>query len=349
MIPILITPVVASLMDNLLDKWHDIFSNLEYREGIITPLKFYEEDLPPSIVKKCAEDFGKEILDYGCVLNSYVQNNKKRPVSISETAIIVDNYQKMIMSKIYIIGMYSEMNDEFFLYAINNGSKNINNSEVEINIKYYNEEKKKMDDLDKNELESFLNGSNIIKIEDLSIGEIRKIATYKLNNVLLQEKGAFTIYYDVAYKEKNRIEHFKQGIGIICDVDSKIKFSLLDEFGGEEMIERSVIIEDNIGSIYNIPANFIVGENNLKNVLYSIYPISSCELTFHAKFKCAGEDKEIETEQFVQKIYVPLYKEEYGFFYTVREFIEKYNIDSYYYNSNPVIQKEIIYSPIAND
>ena len=46
---------------------------------------------------------------------------------------------------------------------------------------------------------------------------------------------------------------------------------------------------------------------------------------------------------------MPLYKEEYGFFESVRNFIEEYNIDTYYYNSNAFIQKEIDYVPAIDN
>lgn len=145
-------------------------------------------------------------------------------------------------------------------------------------------------------------------------------------------------------------EH-EEGLGVISYVNSEICFSSSEGSFSDDVIERSLVVDVNTvkGKKINLPANIIIDENSCKNILYTLYPTSSCEITFHAKIKCAGEKKEIVTEKFVQKIFVPLYKEEYGFFESVRNFIEEYNIDTYYYNSNAFIQKEIDYVPAIDN
>lgn len=110
----------------------------------------------------------------------------------------------------------------------------------------------------------------------------------------------------------------------------------------------SIDVDNDKGRELRIPANFVIDGYNVKNVFYVLYPTSSCEVTFHANLKCAGEKRYIETEKFTKKIYIPLYKEEGGNFDSVRGFIEKYDIDKYYYNSNPIIQKEINYIPMED-
>lgn len=347
--PIVLTAIIEYQTGYLGDKLYDCFGKLEYEEGIITP--YYYKNSKLSEVREYMENYGKGILDEGCVLNLFVYNTRKNPIMISKATLIVDDIKEMMLSKIYIIGMYTEIDNEFELYAINNGLESIRNSEVKIDIDYYSIDKMKNVELGNKELEIFLNGSSIVEIDNLSVGEIRKFTSYRVNKTMLQEGTTFRVKYSITYESNGRIESFCQDIGGFDCMNSQVSFRLFNDFGEDQIIERDLLIDTDTdkGRILNIPANFLIEGNDWKNVRYFLYPTSSCELTFHAKLKCAGRKKEMETEKFTQKIYVPIYKEEDGFFYTMREFIEKYDIDTYYYNSNFNIQKEIIYTPTENN
>lgn len=109
--------------------------------------------------------------------------------------------------------------------------------------------------------------------------------------------------------------------------------------------KRNVLVktDEDEGKKLYLPANYMVEGNSWKNILFSLYPDTSCVLEFHAEIKCAGQKDTIKTEQFSQEIYVPLYKEEDYFFTTLRSFLSSYENDVYYYNSDMAAQEMFEY------
>lgn len=349
LIPIALTAIIEYQTGYLGDKLYDCFNGLEYSEGIITPL-YFDDALEVSEARKYAESYGKKRLDEGCILNIYVHNNKENPIIVSETSIVIDDVEKIIEPKFNIIGVYSEIDNIFSLYAINNGLGTLDNNKIQIVIDYYDIEKQKQIECKKEEMELFLQGKNVLYIQNLVGGEIRKIGTFNLKKEKVEKIGQIMIGYDIIDGEEKKTERIHNPIGAFYYVDSKILFSAGDGWG-EDTVQRSLLInvDGDKGYELNVPANFKVDGNDWKNIFYALYPTSSCRLTFHAKLKTANKKKEIETEKFIQDIYVPLYKEEGGFFESIREFVARYDIDTYYYNSNIFIQKEIDYVPVIDN
>lgn len=325
-----------------------IISKLVCEESIITPIYYYEI-MQDYDAKEFADECTEERWDYGCMLNVYLSNKMNTPVTISKTSIIIDDIIKSQQSEVYIIGIYSESDNELALYAINNGTGKLDSGEIHFRINHfiYDEENNSSKYLSEDQITSLLGEKGIIKINDLAGGEIRKIANYNLNKSFIKDLELLCISYEIIENNDQRIDDV---IGLIGFNDIGIFFSYSEGDYLDTIVERSLSIDvdKDKGRELRVPANFIIDEYNVKNVFYVLYPTSSCELTFHAKLKCAGEKRYIETEKFTQKIYVPLYKEEGGFFDSVREFIKKYDIDTYYYNSNPIIQKEIDYVPMQS-
>lgn len=348
--PIVLTAVIESQTGYFGDKLYDYFSKLEYKEGVVTPLLYYES-MQYMDAQDYVEQVGKEVLDYGCILNVYLYNKRKSPMAVSETAIVIDKIKKIQQAKLRIIANYSTSDNLFTIYAINNGTKKFSEGKIGISAFYYDRTKETLGcsvDLEKESMRLLLGRDNIIEIKELNSGEIKKVASFNLNKDVI--KDLEQIWFLCNIKEKNNIDITDNmvGIGTVAYVNSEIHFSYSEGTFSDNLIERSLIVDvDNIeGKKLYVPANIIIEENSCENILYTLYPTSSCEITFHAKIKCAGEKKEIVTEKFVQKIFVPLYKEENGFFESVRKFIEDYNIDTYYYNSNSFMQKEIDYVPV---
>lgn len=349
LIPIVLTAIIEYQTGYLGDKLYDRFNELDYEEGIVTPL-YYHDALQASEARNYAESYGKKRLDEGCILNIYVHNNKSNPIIVSETSIVIDDVEKIIEPKFDVIGVYSEVDNIFELYAINNGLGTLDNNKIQIAMDYYDIEKQDRKEMGTDQIEFFLQGKSVVKIENLAGGEIRKIASYNLNQEIVRELQQLTIGYDIINEKKNQTEGIHNPIGSFYYMDSKILFSAGDGWG-EDTVQRSLIInvDNDKETELNILANFRVDGNDWKNIFYALFPTSSCKLTFHAKLRCANKKKEIETEKFIQDIYVPLYKEDGGFFWSIREFVTRYDIDTYYYNSNAFMQKEIDYVPAIDN
>lgn len=326
------------------------FNKLEYQEGVLTPLYYYEsmQDIDARVyAEKCIE----ERWNYGCILNAYVYNKYKKPMTVSETSVFIDDIKIEIQPELYIIGEYSEEENTLTLYVVNNGIGKFDAGQICISIHHLAENSSVY--LDESQKLSLLGENGIIDIRGLSGGEIRKLASYNINKTYMEELKLVAISYKIIEKEDNQfVESDSDDIGLMgYNNDLGIYFSLSEGDYSNVIVERNLIIdvENDKGRELRIPANFVVEDNYLKCILYALYPNASCELTFHAKIRCAGDSKYIETEKFTQRIYVPLYKEEGGFFSSIREFIKKYNIDIYYYNSNPIMQKEITYVPMQEE
>lgn len=325
-----------------------VYSGVIYEESVLTPIYYYYS-MQYMDAREYAKECSEEVWDYGCILNIYLTNKNNNPITVSESSIFVDSIIKNDQSIIYVIGDYSNTDNTLTLYAINNGLGNFEHGQICISVNHFNEENNSSEYLTEEQISYLFEGKNVIEIDNLVGGEIRKLAKYTVNKTYVKELDLLSISYMVIDSNK---EQTKKGesIGLLGYTNSGIYFSISEGDFSDIVVERALTIDVDYdeGKELKIPANFVIGENNLKNVLYALYPTSSCEITFHAIFKCAGEKKEIETEKFTQEIYVPLYKEDGGIFDSVREFIKKYNIDTYYYDSNPIIQKEIDYVPMQS-
>ena len=109
--------------------WYDYFGELKYEEGIVTPLLHYEA-MPYIDAQEYVEQFGKDVLDYGCIFNVYLFNKKKSPVTISETSIVIDDIKKIQKATLRIIANYSTIDNQLTIYAINNGTKEFSGSKL---------------------------------------------------------------------------------------------------------------------------------------------------------------------------------------------------------------------------
>lgn len=183
-----------------------------------------------------------------------------------------------------------------------------------------------------------------IPIEALKGGEIRKAEPIQINLEKMKTMQMCSLQYCV--NDETGEEIGRGGLGYFAIVDSKVVFYYAQGTDEEFKVESCVMIDtkEDIGKEKNVPVSFAVDAGEWKNVAYILCPSQSCEITVHAKIKCADSSKDIESERFTQEFYVPLYKTEDGFFFSVREFIKDNNIETYYYDSNPYIQKEIEYS-----
>lgn len=349
LVMIIITAFLAKPGEYLWTKLNNNFSKLEYKEGVITPL-FYYDNLEYYDAKDYAIKYGSEALDYGCILNTYVYNNKEKPVAVMETSIIIDNVDKLIEPKVIVIAIYSENDKLLNLYAINNGLAEFYKGKICISAKMLNDDKNMQEELSKDKQDFLLGTDDEIEIKNLTGGEIRKIVSYSMNEEMAKEIAPLWIFYNIV-DESNylRAQGEKECLILFDCVNSELSVSYAEGDSSDEVIERTLIIDvdNDKGKELNVPAYFMVEGNSWKNILYILYPTMSCDLTFHAKYKCAGEEKSIETEKFKQKIYIPLYTDD-DFYMSLRRFIDKYNIETYYYNSNPIAQKEIEYVPVPN-
>lgn len=329
--------------------YQKFFGRLVYEEGRLTPIYY-----PILLNNMDARDYSNQYLekswDLGCILSVYISNKKMSQIMVSETSVIIDDLKKKVKPKVYVIGYYSKLYNTLSLYVINNGMGYLENGDICIRAQYY-DESNSFRELTKDQILSLIGTNNIIELSNLTGGEIRKVVDYELNESIIKDLRGIWVRCEIIEKKDDHIvEINNQNIGIIGYYDGEIGISYGEGDNSNEVVERSLIIDVDAdkGKEMKLPANFTIGQKSEKCILYTLYFTSSCEVTFHAKVRCAGEKDEIETEKFTQEIYVPLYKEEDEFLPSVRKFIEKYEIDTYYYNSNPIIQKEINYDPMEN-
>lgn len=345
-LPLIIGAVIEQQTGFLSNVISNAFQKVEYKEAAIVPLfcAVQNDSLDLGSARNYAESYGNDILDNGCVLSVYLQNNKPKSIAVSENALVIDNIRKIEEPRIYVIGEYKTNRNEFWLYAINNGRGILDYCQVDLQGNFLNKITSENGELNQEKLKELLAGYTSIEIENLQVGEIRKIAEYKVNGTAVSSS-----YYGLSYTASdsagNNLQKKHTNIGQFTYENNEVIFYYSQGSYEEFIAERSlqVKMDEDKGQKLYLPANYMIESENLKNILFSLYPDKSCELEFHAEIKCAGQKETVETERFTQEIYVPLYKEEDYFFFTLREFLSEYAEDSYFYNSNKLAQKKFEY------
>ncbi len=272
LIPIVLTAVIERQTGYLGDKLYDCFSELEYKEGVVTPLLYYES-MQYMDAQDYVEQVEKKVLDYGCILNVYLYNKRKSPIAVSETAIVIDEVKNVEQAKLRVIADYSTNDNVFTIYVINNGTKKFNDGEICIGAFYYDRNKEVLDcseDLKKEQLKILLGEDNIIEIKGLNSGEIRKVANFNLNKALIKELGTIYFLSNITNNEGIDTTEHEEGLGVISYVNSEICFSSSEGSFSDDVIERSLVVDVNTvkGKKINLPANIIIDENSCKNIHY---------------------------------------------------------------------------------
>ena len=349
------TEITTKVSDKVLNK----VNNVEYvDEPIITPLRYDTDFSSIEDIRNFSNSYNNEILFEGCTLNTYVRNNKNSSLFISETAVVIDDIKELNEISVYAIGSYSVINNVFSIYVINNDIYDLNNGYVELTYEFTKSDSNIVDqELDDEMSSQFFqsiknNDNKIMNIKNLKGGEIRKINDLEVFSSFFENNSSISIYYKIINGANNDI--LQDGnLGTIYKMNNEIQYSPSEVGSPDNTINRLVEVNTKkikIGEKINVPSNILINGSDTVGILYNIFPTSSCSLTFHASIKCAGENKYINSNIKQQKIYVPLYKTDYWTWNSVRNFVEKYNIENYYYQSNPTIQKEIeyIYSDYYN-
>ncbi len=344
--PLIIVTFIEAQTDLFTNIISEATKKVEYEEAAVVPLFYvaYNDSLELSATRSYAEFYGNEVLGNGCVLSAYIHNNKSKAVAVSENALVINKIKKIVEPRVYIIGEYKSDRNMFCLYAINNGQGILDYGEVSLLGSLYNSVTSESGELNQEKLKELFNEYTPIQIENLQSGEIRKIAEYEVN-----QNAVRSCYYALRYAivdiVGNNIQKQYSNIGQFTYEDNRVRFYFSQGDSREFTAKRNVLVktDEDEGKKLYLPANYMVEGNSWKNILFSLYPDTSCMLEFHAEIKCAGQKDTIKTEQFSQEIYVPLYKEEDYFFTTLRSFLSSYENDVYYYNSDMAAQEMFEY------
>lgn len=351
---LIITTIITAFFTEITTKFSQDYLNkgngVEYVDELIAPLFTSDPNKSIEEVKEYSNNYNSEILSDGCAFNTYVKNKKDSSVIISETAIIIDSIDALDELSIFIMGIYSINDNMFTVYAINNDLKDFSYGHIELSgyLSKYDEniiEEKISDEAFECIFQSINNNSSVISIDNLKGGEIRKIDEIEIVSSYFKNNSSIDLKYQV-YDDSNGKLMQDLYFGVLVKRNNIIEYVPSEIGAPDNIVERVVVLDTeklNINDRINIPSNIPIKENETINILYNIFPTSSCNLSFHASIKCAGEDEYIESNRKEHKIYVPLYKTDYYAWDSIRNFIKKYNIENYYYNSNPIIQEEIDY------
>lgn len=345
-LPLIIVAFIEAQTDLFTNIISEATKKVEYEEAAVVPLFYvaHNDSLELSSIRSYAEIYGNEVLGNGCVLSAYIYNHKSKPVAVSENALIIDKIQKIEEPRVYIIGEYKSDRNKFCLYVINNGQGILDYGEVSLFGFFYNSVTSESGELNQEKLKELFNEYTPIKIENLQSGEIRKIAEYEVNQKAVRS-SSYALSYTVVDIAGNNIQKQHSNIGQFNYEDNRVRFYFSQGDSTEFTAKRHVQVktDEDEGKKLYLPANYMIEGNSWKNILFSLYPDTSCVLEFHAEIKCVGQKEVIETERFSQEIYVPLYKEEDYFFFTLRSFLSGYEKNVYYYNSDMMAQEMFEY------
>lgn len=325
----------------------DPFKNIEIEDCIIKPIS-YEDSRSISETlqetRKYSEEYGGDILYDGVTTNIYLRNNNSRTISISESSIVIDDIKEVKILQIYLIAIYDDVNNLLSLYLVNNSLGELNEGLVEITVGYVDSSSRYMsNEIVSQMLNEEISDQILITFKNLRGGEIRKIASYELNLDCIEDLSCIGFDYKIS-NNNEIIQDGKIGISYIREriiIDEEVPLAP----GSREIKKLAIVnVKEDKGKKINIPTSFSIDGENIQSILYTLYPTSSCVLKFHIDLKDTHNNY-IQSNVFEQEVYVPLYEDEDLSWDKLIDFIKKYEIETYYYNSNPIIQKEIDYSP----
>ena len=355
---LIITTTIIALTNIFVEKGikaiSDPFKNIEIEDCIIKPIS-YEDSRSISETlqenRNSSEEYGGDILHEGITTNIYLRNNNSKSISISESSIVIDDIKEVKTPQIYLIAIYDDVSNLLSLYLVNNNLGELNEGLVEITVGYVNSSSGYMNnEMVSQMLNQEINNQILITFKNLRGGEIRKIASYELNLDCIEDLSCIGFNYKIS-NNNEIIQDGKIGISYIQKniiIDEEVPLG--PGSSGSIAIVKSAIVNvrEDKGKKVNIPTNFSIDGENIQSILYTLYPTSSCVLKFHIDLKDT-HNNHIKSNVFEQEVYVPLYEDEDLSWNKLIDFIKKYKIETYYYHSNPIIQKEIDYSPPNKD
>lgn len=336
--------------DSLKESVLNYFRSVEYIDSYITPDYSAEYLNTVDAVKRYAESYENKILNESFSFNTFIENNKSVPVFLTKSTIIIDKLEKTHRPYVYVLGIYNKDQEEFSIYAINNDLVDLKNGLVEISGSIIRKNTNQKEDISEDFLCQAFTGVDtmVLDIKDLKGGEIRRIANYKLDLSFFDDTNFLYLHYCLTESGNSEVLE-EAGLGFFAILNDEVGYLYAQGDYEEHSVQRYVVVDvENIlsekkSNLINVVTQTYIEPQSVFNVEYNIFPTESCVLTFHSEIQYTGSDTTIISDQHTQEIYVPLYKTDDLFWYTVRKFIEKYEITDYFYNSNPVIQKEIDY------
>lgn len=348
------TQIFQNITNEKTNSAMDSFKDIKIDDCIITPIAYDDSQSISRTLQETrdySEKYGSDILYEGFTINLFLRNEKSKQMSISESSVVIDNIKKIENPQVYLFGIYDDTNNIFSLYLVNNNCGKLDEGLVKITGGYVDITTGYKEDLSNEIINQFFNteiDSQVpIIFKDLRGGEIRRISSYKLELDTIEDSSLIGLGYEIS----NNGRIIKEGeIGNFNKYDGVVSYSFSAGEAPNLPIEKFLLVdvEEDNGKSINIPTNFFINEEGMQSISYVIYPTSSCLMKFHIDMKDTN-NKHIKSDTFEQEVFVPLYEDNGLFWFKLRDFIQKYEIDTYYYNSNPSIQKEIDYSPSNRD
>ncbi len=287
----------------------------------------------------------------GSLIKSIIRNRYSSGIAISKMWLIVDEVRKIEHQELQVLGHgYA---GKFAIYVVNNGDEIINNVAISLKAKIEkNSENYEFYEISDEDFSSILKCSTDelnFKISSIKSGEILRLAN-------------FTIDLDILYKEENwsrvcvtkiisfdnmRMEaHDPFLVNIFRnDRNGERGYDIAYTQGGvweNEKYLLSINPESSYPMQMELPVEFGIDANKDMLIQIFLYAKSSCLIQYHFKLIPAGK-RAINSKKQKVKLFVPVYCTDGGLFTRLRKWVNENQIAHYFFNEQPVIQKEIVY------
>lgn len=285
----------------------------------------------------------------GCILNSYIENITDKNIAISKYKLVIDSIKPCEIPTADIITICN--NNQLFMYVVNNGNVKLENAKVQLLA--YNSGLNGPTEITNEMLSSIINtqdANNEIRIPDINPGQILKFATFNMNPDVFDRYNetfgimSISIYVKTFFEDDEKSEISENPLGTLTNNNGNLDI-VLGLGGYAESIKRNAIIDPYKNTPYDISLHteFEIESHDTEFLQTYIFTEKTCEPTFHLEIKNAGKDY-IQTKPITQKIFIPLYDDSLHL-YNIKMWIDKYNIENYCYNEDPILQQEIEYNP----
>lgn len=278
------------------------------------------------------------------LLKAIVENPSIKTIPVARTWLVVDKVSPFQVRELEVLGHL--MRGKFVVYVVNNGYSDIENINIHLqgNIDTDDGKERLTDD----QLAKLLCcGINDLyfTISKLIMGEINCIAEFFVDVRMLTKysQGRNWIYIckDVTYDQSIQ-RHYNFLASLVLNNN---QLGVIYSEGDGMDIERyqvEVYMENKFPEMKELPVEFAVDSKKYMQIQVATSVDQSGTIQYHFEIEPAGMKKVI-SEQKEVNIAVPVYKTDGGYFYELREWLDKNNIISYKYNDNPIIQKDIEY------
>lgn len=270
----------------------------------------------------------------GIVINFSLRNPGEEIKTIKECSIIIDNVSDINVPELVLFPVENE--DGISIYAMNNGSADLNNESICIKSTFNNDWRESSNVVYKSKDEIMLS---------LSYGEVKVVHKYKKSDLdnIFEDSDKNGIWLHVFSSRSDSAIQFGDFICNIVQYDGG--YDAFINQGGSSWTDKiiPIFVDGNKTTAEIINTYPQIYSKATKNLLFLLLPDKSMNIKFKIKVDFS-DGTTVSSDLFTENILVPIY-EDSDDYYKLRNYIEKSHTESLTYGRGENIESSFLYYP----